>query len=57
LLPARIVAGKPFLSPLVMFVAQFRLAPAFDGDLRKSTLIFASSPTLSIFPLPGRQYG
>jgi len=54
---ARIVAGKQILFPLVMLVAQLLLAPALDGDLRKAMFIFASSPTLSIFPLLGRQYG
>jgi predicted permease len=54
---ARIVAGKLFLLPAAVFVAQLALAPALDPDLRKSMLIFASAPTLSIFPLLGRQYG
>ncbi len=54
---ARIVAGKLILLPAAVFVAQWLLAPALDPDLRKSMLIFASSPTLSIFPLLGRQYG
>jgi len=54
---ARIVAGKLFLLPAAVFAAQLVLAPALDPDLRKSMLIFASSPTLSIFPLLGRQYG
>jgi hypothetical protein len=54
---ARIVAGKLLLLPAAVFAAQLALAPALDPDLRKSMLIFASSPTLSIFPLIGRQYG
>lgn len=54
---ARIVVGKLFLLPAAVFVAQLALAPALDPDLRKSMLIFASAPTLSIFPLLGRQYG
>jgi predicted permease len=54
---ARIVAGKLLLLPAAVFAAQLVLAPALDPDLRKSMLIFASSPTLSIFPLIGRQYG
>jgi hypothetical protein len=54
---ARIVAGKLVLLPAAVFAAQLALAPALEPDLRKSMLIFASSPTLSIFPLIGRQYG
>ena len=54
---ARIVAGKLILLPAAVFLAQLALAPALDPDLRKSMLIFASSPTLSIFPLLGRRYG
>ena len=54
---ARIVAGKLLLLPAAVFAAQLALAPALDPALRKSMLIFASSPTLSIFPLIGRQYG
>ena len=54
---ARIVAGKLVLLPAAMFAAQLALAPALEPDLRRSMLIFASAPTLSIFPLIGRQYG
>ena len=54
---ARIVAGKLVLLPAAVFAAQLALAPALEPDLRKSMLIFASSPTLSIFPLLGRQFG
>ena len=54
---ARIVAGKLLLLPAAVFAAQLALSPALDPDLRKAMLIFASSPTLSIFPLIGRQYG
>lgn len=54
---ARIVAGKLLLLPAAVFAAQLALAPALEPDLRKSMLIFASAPTLSIFPLIGRQYG
>jgi predicted permease len=54
---ARIVAGKLVLLPAAVFAAQLALAPALEPDLRRSMLIFASAPTLSIFPLIGRQYG
>jgi len=54
---ARIVAGKLVLLPAAVFAAQLALAPALEPDLRRSMLILASSPTLSIFPLLGRQYG
>ena len=54
---ARIVAGKLILLPAAVFAPQLALAPGLDPDLRKSMLIFASAPTLSIFPLLGRRYG
>jgi predicted permease len=54
---ARIVAGKLLLFPAAVFVAQLALAPSLEPDLRRSMLIFASAPTLSIFPLIGRRYG
>jgi hypothetical protein len=52
----RIVAGKLILHPLAIFAA-LTLAPSLDPDLRKSMLILASSPMLSIFPLLGRRFG
>ena len=52
----RIVAGKLILHPMAIFAVAL-LFPGLDPALRKSMLIFASAPMLSIYPLLGRAYG
>ena len=52
----RIVLGKLFLHPATVFAALF-LVPALDPSLRKAMLIFASVPTITIYPLLGQMYG
>ena len=53
----RIVLGKLVLHPAAVFLAALLVAPALDPNLRKSMLIFACAPTLSILPLLCRPYG
>jgi hypothetical protein len=54
---ARIVVGKLILHPVAILAASLILAPRLDPGLRKSMLIFASAPMLSIYPLLSRPYG
>jgi len=51
----RVVAGKLFLHPTVVFLALL-FVPGLDPNLRKAMLIFSSVPVITIFPLLGLPY-
>lgn len=51
-----IVVSKLILHPLAAFLA-LMLVPGLDPNLKKSMLVFASAPMMSILPLLARPYG